>query len=443
MPLKKTIIPFLLSLCLLSLHTIPAYGEQPVDHYMLGQQYMADQKYDAAYQEFFQAFINDPGNLNINFYLGRSAFESGRFEEAIMAYDRILMSTPDASRVKLELARTHLSLGSRELAKQYFKEVLATNPPEQVWKNIEAFLDSIEKSEKKHFVNGTLSIGYAKDDNIRLAPTSDIISIGLYEITLTGPSATPQDDNIYSSTLVLNHIYKNEDYPFTWKTSATNYNAFYENQYDLNVNYLGLTTGPVFQGEKFLWDLMATTTYIDVEHERYQSSFGLTSTLTRIFTPNIYVTAGIKYDQKNNYPAPDRDAANFTYNLIPVLVAGENRFSLTLGKEYEIAYNEVNSYDRSSWNLRYDRKLPMNFSMFASTGFTNTSYDKIHPLFGVYRSDKIQDLAIGGSRLLWEKPTNGQALIGQLSHTYSHSVSNIDLYTYYKNITALTLTLSF
>ena len=396
MPLKKIFIPYLFLLLLTSLQAFPVYGLETDNHYLTGQQYFTEQKYDAAYDEFFQAFVNDPGNLNISFYLGRSAFESGRYEEAIMAYDRILMTTPNTPRVKLELARTHLRLGSRELAKQYFREVLATNPPEQVWKNIEEFLASIEKSERKHFFNGTLSIGYAKDDNIRLAPTSDIISVGLYEITLTGPSATPQDDNIYSTTLVLNHIYKNEGYPFTWKTSATSYNTSYENQNDLDVNYLGVSTGPVFQNQKFLWDVMATGTNIDVEYERYQSSFGFSSTLTRVFTPNIYTTASIKFDKKNNYVAPDRDASNFSYSLSPVFVFGENRFSLNLNKEYEIAYDEVNSYDRASWNIRYDRNLPMDFSIFTSTGFTDTRYDKVHPLFGVNRSDNVQGLAIGG-----------------------------------------------
>ena len=443
MPVKKIFIPFILLLFILPLQAITLYAQETDNHYLLGQQYFTDQKYDAAYDEFFQAFVNDPGNLDISFYMGRSAFETGRYEEAIMAYDRILMTTPDATRVKLELARTHLSLGSRELAKQYFKEVLATNPPEQVWKNIEAFMASIEKSEKKHFFNGTLSIGYSHDDNIRLAPTSDIISLGLYEITLTGPTATPQSDNIYSTTLVLNYIYKNEEYPFTWKTSATSYNTFYENQNDLDVNYLGLATGPVFQGEKFLWDIMATATNIDVEYERYQSSFGMSSTLTRILSPNLYITAGIKVDQKNNYLDPERDAANFAYSLSPSLVVGPNRFSLSLNKEYEIAYNELNSYDRASWSVRYDRKLPLNFSLYANTGFTNTRYDEPNPLFGVNRSDRVQGLAIGGSKLLWEKPANGQALIAQLSYNYSHSKSNIDLYTYYKNVTAFALTLSF
>jgi tetratricopeptide (TPR) repeat protein len=436
-------IRFFLLLFLFSLNTNLGYGQETVNHYLLGQQYFTEKKYDTAYDEFFEAFINDPGNLEISFLLGRSAFESGRYEEAIMAYDRILMTTPDAPRVKLELARTHLRLGSRELAKQYFREVLATNPPEQVWKNIEAFLASIEKADKKHFFNGTFSIGYSHDDNIRLAPTSDIISMGLYEITLTGPTATPQTDNVYNTTLVLNHVYKNEEYPFTWKSSAISYNTFYENQNDLDINYLSIATGPVFQKEKFLWDLMATGTNIDVEYDRYQSSFGLSSSLTRVFTTNIFATAAVKFERKNNYVSPDRDASNFSYSLSPVFVFGKNRFSLSLNKEYEIAYDEINSYDRQSWNFRYDRNLPQDFSIFASNGFTNTRYDNENVLFGVNRSDRVQDLAIGGSKLLWEKPGKGQALIAQLSHSYSHSKSNIDLYTYYKNVTALALTLSF
>ncbi|HSR35562.1 MAG TPA: tetratricopeptide repeat protein, partial [Desulfurivibrionaceae bacterium] len=124
---------FVLALTLL---TLPAWAADETP-FATGKQHFDQGRFEEAFKEFHNAFKQDPANLEINFYLGRAAFETGRFEEAVMAYDRILIADPEAARVKLELARTHLQLGSRELAKQYFKEVQATNPPEQVWKNIQ------------------------------------------------------------------------------------------------------------------------------------------------------------------------------------------------------------------------------------------------------------------------------------------------------------------
>jgi tetratricopeptide (TPR) repeat protein len=427
---------------LLSLAQAVAATELPAS-YSQGKQYLDQGKFEEAYTELHKAFLLEPGHPDLNFQLGRAAFETGRFEEAVMAYERVLMADPDASRVKLELARAYLQLGTREVARQYFKEVLATNPPEQVWKNIETFLANIDASEQKHFVNGTFTLGHAWDDNARSAPVSSQISTSLFEFQLTGPSATPQHDQINNATLVLNHIYKNEEYPFMWKTAATSYNALYKSIHDLDLNYLGLATGPVFEKDNYVWDVQALGSYIDVEHDRYQSAFGAASSVAYLFSTSFMGTFSVKAEKKNNYVDPDRDAFNLLFSLGSVLLVGPNRLSLVFSKEKENAENELYSYDGFGWKLRYDRSLPYDFAVFASLGYTMNDYDAQHPFFGVTRSDELQELSAGVSRLLWQDTTKNQALIMQLAHTYTNSDSNIDLYTYRKNVTELNLTVSF
>lgn len=439
-PSRVFVVRLLLVLALHFSLVLPVFAEESAGSFTQGKQYFDQGQFDAAYTELHKAFLQDPANKDLNFYLGRAAFETGRPEEAVMAYERILMVDPDAHRVKLELARAHLQLGSREVAKQYFKEVQATNPPEQVWKNIEAFLASIEASEQKHFINGTFTYGHAWDDNARSAPVSDLV-FGIFH--LTGESASPQRDQTNNATLVLNHLYKNEEYPFLWKTSATSYNSLYQSLHDLDINYLGLATGPVFQKDNYIWDIQALGTSIDVEHDRYLSSFGAASSLTTFFSKNFLGTASIKVEEKNNYTDAGRDALNLTLSAGPILLVDENRLSLLFSKEKENADDEANSYDRFGWKLRYDRSLPYNFAAFAGLGYTVTDYDAIYPFIGSCRSDDVQELTAGVSRLLWQDPEKRQALIMQLGHTYTNSESNVDLYTYRKNVTELNLTVSF
>ncbi|MGV1099132.1 surface lipoprotein assembly modifier [Thiovibrio sp. JS02] len=441
--MRKTRSFYCSLLLLWAVLTPPALAAETTDHFALGQQYFGAEKYDNAYKEFYQAFLEDPANTEISFHLGRAAFESGRFEEAIMAYDRVLIMNPEAPRVKLELARAYLGLGAKEVAKRYFKEVQATNPPPQVWSNIEKFLQAIEASEKRHFVNGTFSLGMNWDDNVRLAPVDDRLSIGLFEFQLTGPSAIPQDDHIYDTTLLLNHIYKPEEKPYTWKTTGVNYNAFYERQYDLDINYFGLNSGPVFQGERYLFDVQALATHIDVEHDRYLSSCGFSSNATLIALQNFLLTAGLKVEEKNNYTDDGRDGTNVVFNAGPILLLGKNRFSLDFARETERTENEFNSYGRFSWKLRYDRELPKEMALFASLRFLLTDYERMDPLFNVFRSDEVQELGLGLSKLLWQDPAKNRALIAQLSHAYTDSQSNMDLYTYKKNVTTLNLTIAF
>ena len=426
----------------LSLAQAVAAEELPVS-FTVGKQYFEQGRFEEAYTELHKAFLLEPGHPSLNFQLGRAAFETGRFEEAVIAYERVLMADPNAAMVKFELARAYFQLGTRELAKQYFKEVLATNPPEQVWKNIETFLASIDASEQKHFVNGTFTLGHAWDDNARSAPVSNQISAGLFEFQLTGANATPPRDQINNVTLVLNHIYKNEEYPFMWKTAATSYNALYQSLHDLDVNYLGLATGPVFQKDSYILDVQALGSYIDVEHDRYQSAFGAASSLTYFFSKNFLGAFAIKAEEKNNYNDPNRDALNLMFSAGPILVVDQNRLSLLFSKEKENASNDINGYDRFGWKLRYDRSLPYDFAVFAGLGYTLTDYDAKMSLFPSSRSDEVQELTAGVSRLLWQDTTRNQALIMQLGHTYTNSDSNINLYTYKKNVTELNLTVSF
>ena len=440
--IRQTVL-FPLLLIMLCCAALPARANATESAFTLGKQHFDQGRFDEAYKQFYLAFREDPANLDFNFYLGRAAFESGRFEEAVMAFERILIADPEAQRVKLELARAHLQLGSKEIARQYFKEVLATNPPEQVWQNIQQFLDAIAASEKRHFVNGTFTLGHAWDDNARSAPVSDRISLGIFEFTLTGQTAKPQSDQINNATLVLNHLYQNDEYPFVWKTSATSYNALYQSLYDLDINYLGLASGPVFQGETSIWDIQLLASHIDVEHDRYQSSIGAATSFTTFFMPNILASFGFKVEEKNNYADPERDATNLLYSAGPVLLEGPNRLSLHFSKEVEVAYNEVNSYDRFGWKLRYDRELPYDLSCFAGIGYTMTDYDEKHPFFNVFRADEVKELVAGISRVLWKDPAKGQVLIAQLGHTYTDSESNIGLYTFRKNVTELSLTVSF
>jgi tetratricopeptide (TPR) repeat protein len=427
----------------LSFAPIAAATEMPPS-FSQGKEYFDQGRFDEAYAELHKAFVQAPTNVEINFYLGRAAFESGRLEEAVMAFDRILIADPDANRAKLELARAHLRLGSNELAKQYFKEVQATNPPEQVWKNIQHFLDAIATSEQRHFVNGLFTFGVSRDDNVNVAPAETSVNVSFSGITLPVTiDQTPISDQIYNTTLVANHIYKFEDSPYTWKTTAVNYNAFYENQNVHDINFLSLASGPVFQGQNYLWQVQGLANTVDLEYDRYQSAYGLSSTLTWLVDQTILFNIGATAQQKNNYQDGDKDADNYMITAGPIFTLGPNRITLALGKEIENAAHDYNSYGRFSLLARYDRQLPLDFGFFASFRFQNTNYDKTDPLFIYNRSDDVLDLSCGVSKRLWQAEDKRQSLAGQISYTNTKAESNVALYEYDKNVTAAELTLAF
>ena len=60
-----------------------------------------NKNYDKSFKEFNLLFQNNLDNILINYYLGRSAYELGKYEFAISAYDRILIQEPNNSKVRL------------------------------------------------------------------------------------------------------------------------------------------------------------------------------------------------------------------------------------------------------------------------------------------------------------------------------------------------------
>lgn len=432
------LLSILLSLLLL-FHPWPAAAAPDQPAFARGKELFLAGDFAAARQHLEQAFRADPANPDINFYLGRTAFELGDYETALMAFDRVLIMNPDASRVKLEIARCHLRLGFKEMARHYFREVLATNPPESVWKNIERYLAEIEEQERRHLFTGTLTVGVNMDDNVYQSPVSDTI-LGLQ---LTGPTATPTDDLVLDTTAVVNHVYLFEEPRLSWKTTFTDYNALYQDRHDLDVYYYSLGSGPVWRPGNCLWNNQVIAKHIDVEHDRYIDAVGFASFFTLPAGPGLLLTVGGRFEEKNNHDDAFKDATNTMLHFNPLLSVGPNRLSALFYREEENADAAVFSYDRIGWSLQYDRDLTQTMAAFGSFSSQQSDYRAPDPFFLVNRADTIQELKAGVSKLLWQSEAGHRSLAGQLIYSHLESESNIDIYTYRKNVVSLSCTLGF
>ncbi|WP_218914999.1 surface lipoprotein assembly modifier [Desulfurivibrio alkaliphilus] len=419
------------------------FGSLPAaaDPVLSGRQMLAEQRYDEAYELLLTAFRADPGHPEINFLLGRAAFESGRTEEAVMAYERVLLHNPEANRAKLELARSYLRLGSRELARQYFHEVLATNPPEPVWQNIQRFLAAMDAAEKKHFINGLVTLGVGYDDNVNTFPANDTVRFNGWQVDLKGEE---KSNWLLNTNLVLNHIYRARyNSPWNWKTTFTNYNAFHESVNDMDLNLFALSTGPTWRRDRLLLQAAVGYTHVDLGFDRYLGMLGLSAGGTWLLSPNWALNGGLEWRDRDFHKNDDRDSTNLLVTLGPVFSHGDNRVGLTLGYETNDADTDHYSYDRWRLGLRYDRQLPNDFAAFAAVRYQETDYDDDEPLFNKAREDETIFYQLGLSRVFWRAADSRRSLTGQISYSYTDADSNIELYEYTKSVANLALTYTF
>jgi len=429
--------------------------ETPKTLFDQGKVYFNSGDFKAAYDTFFTLFKQNPGDLDVNFYLGRSAFEKGDYEAAIMAFERILISQPDATRVKLEIARCHLKLGANEVAKKIFNDVLETNPPDEVKQNIRNLLASVRESEKKHFFSGLISLGVGWDDNAATAPSKTTIyysqdvvdtSTGLatqLELPTTVDGA--ESDIIYSHTALLNYQFRVPETWFSWNSTAIIYNSVYTEDGELNINYFSGNTGPAFQSNRFTMDVKGLVYHLLLDGVEYLTAFGASSSASFLFSPHYLTNLSLKWETRNyvgDIPI-DKDSSNVNITNGHIIRIGPSTIGLTFAGEKEDAENDENSYDRFETALSYMHQLPYNIN--ASAGYTFQKSDYKEKTFPSYpkRSDKIHTYRAGISKIFWQSDSRKLSLLGALDYTFTDATSNQDLYDYTKNAINLSGTFIF
>jgi tetratricopeptide (TPR) repeat protein len=112
------------------------------------------------------------GNADFDYLLGVAALDSTRYDDAIIAFERVLAVNPNHAGAQMDLARAYFALGSYDLARATFLKLREANPPAPALQAINQYLEAIEV-RKRQLVAGwsgtaELTIGY--DSNLTGVP---------------------------------------------------------------------------------------------------------------------------------------------------------------------------------------------------------------------------------------------------------------------------------
>lgn len=126
-----------------------------------------------AYTELLPLQDKLSGQPEFDYLLGVSALDSGRNDEAIVAFERVLAIVPGHAGAQMDLARAYYAAGSYDLAEAGFLRLRSANPPPAAQQAINRYLEAIQA--RKHQTQagwsgfGELGLGY--DSNITGVPT--------------------------------------------------------------------------------------------------------------------------------------------------------------------------------------------------------------------------------------------------------------------------------
>lgn len=131
------------------------------------------------------------GNADFDYLLGVAALDSGKIDEAVIAFERVLAVNPKHAGAQMDLARAYYTAGSLDLAEGTFKQLKESHPPAIALAAIDRYLDAIAEQRKKRrrvlAAWGELSLGY--DSNLTGVP-HDFSSAVASAFNLPGISPT-------------------------------------------------------------------------------------------------------------------------------------------------------------------------------------------------------------------------------------------------------------
>jgi FimV-like protein len=132
----------------------------------------AGQRADAVYKLLAPLDEQYAGDVEFDYLLGTSAFDSGRFSEAILILQRAVAARPGFAGARMELARSYYALGDNESARREFETLQKQDPPPEAARVIAEYLAAIDQRavayEPDYATYVELASGY--DSNANGAP---------------------------------------------------------------------------------------------------------------------------------------------------------------------------------------------------------------------------------------------------------------------------------
>ena len=353
-------------------------------------------------------------------------YRHGSYEEALALFDRILIENPDLQKAKLYYAKTLFKLKLYREAKNEFLALKQHSLTSDEQKEISRYLNAIDKQNRQKLFQTTLTLGVGFDDNINLTTDRAYTQYGPYLLK----NDTNKTESSYAiAALLLSHTYKTPEY--TLNTNLYSYNELLHSAEGNDLNFVDLSSGLYKQIAAFNLGIRAgaNSIYLDGKHISYD--LYTVPSVTYALSKQLQIKLSAGYTNNHTEFADDRDYRRYDTGAQIVYTKEQ----LTFLSSYQLMRykaKEEKRYDISKDLSIYT--LYMKYRLFKMTDIAcKISYEAhrfstIDPLLGYAREDDKKRLKLTAGRSLSKKAT----LFINYEHTDSDS--NINVYTYTKNL---------
>ena len=189
---------------------------------------------EARRQDLLRLMLQDPSNLDVAFEYASLSSQVGDYEAAVSTLERMLIFAPNTPRLQLELGILYYRLGSYEVSRSYFAQVVANpNVPPEIAAKVRLYLQQLAIEAEPPPFSATIFSGIRWESNANSAPASQAVTLNGIDFTLDTQSvAAPDWSAVNIGTMHYGYDLKNQGDRIEF--DAITYNANYFDLTDIN-----------------------------------------------------------------------------------------------------------------------------------------------------------------------------------------------------------------
>jgi tetratricopeptide (TPR) repeat protein len=382
------------------------------------------------------------GNAGFDYVLGMAALADGRYTEATIAFERVLIVNPDHIGARLDSGLAYLKLGNNGRAYLLFNEVLGLNPPEQIRVVAEQGLVLAQRKQDGSGIRLTrnlksyIAMSAGTDSNINTTTSNPTaLLFGFLPVTLNTTATPDQYANLNAGMTYQLPVSDISQWEFSM--NANLFAPRNHNEYQ-NLNGGASVTYQQFSDDS-RWSIGGNAGHSWLDEDDYLAYQGALLGWRHAVNDGNLLDVSTSWTQYR-YEESAQSINDFDQTLIagrllhrvpgkPLIAA----FGLLGG--YADAINGSADGDKQFFGAAFGLQGQVRYadSAFFNVGWKKSLYEKSNVAFLRHREDSQLDMRAG---LSWNLPDNW-ILTGEIGVTSVNS--NISIYSYERNKTALTL----
>ncbi|RLA79163.1 MAG: hypothetical protein DRG78_13495 [Epsilonproteobacteria bacterium] len=392
--------------------------------------YYKAKDFKSSYEIFSKLYLTKLSDAKLNFYLGRSAFETGHYRVALAAFERVEMLDSGNLRNKLEMARTYFMLRMYEDAQLSFEEVLQNpNIPQNVRTNIELYLSKVKKIQQKSFTYATINMDFVYDSNVNYGSLDSEYHVNIGTL----PSESEKSDMAFQLYADLVNIYDIGDKNgFAIKNRVKLFLKYYSDLDDYNVQYAAYTPSILYKDTKYLAELVVGLDTLGLGDIEYLRTISLTPRFEYSHTNRFRSITHFKYQQKDFIQTAQDDLNADHYELAyslqnilsPRSYVQANITGIMERKDHGSRIDV--DYDEYRLNVVYANQFTALYATELFVEYKRRAYEDYSSLFDSKRVDN------GGTAAATINARVLKTLRLHLKATYNRVESNQEKFSYHK-----------